>query len=332
MTIEDSATRRPSIERHLRDVIRPAIYPDRTPLRVDAHHVRGEPVSFAEATQQAFSPFAVGEPWGGQWDTSWFRLTGRVPESWTGREVTALVTLGGGAGMIGFSAEGQVWSAAGVPLHGLHFKHREHVVSARAVGGDHVEFYVEAAANPIPPWELADWPLLMPDYDGSPLFALEQAELATADRQVEALFFDVRLLLQMAQFIPDRSEAILAALTDVATLLDADDVSSTAAAARAALAARVEGAVHFGAHGHRRRARPHRLGLALADPRDAAQVRPHVLEPAAADGGVRGTPLRLQPGPAVPVDQRRLPGPVRADQGARRRGALGAGRRHVGRG
>ena len=38
----------------------------------------------------------------------------------------------------------------------------------QAEGGEPVEFFVEAAANPIPPWHLADWPLLLPDYAGAP--------------------------------------------------------------------------------------------------------------------------------------------------------------------
>ena len=39
----------------------------------------GEPVSFAAAVDQDYRPFAVGDPWGPAWATTWFRLTGAVP-------------------------------------------------------------------------------------------------------------------------------------------------------------------------------------------------------------------------------------------------------------
>ncbi len=40
------------------------------------------------------------------------------------------------------------------PVQGLHHRHRELVLTTEAGGGEPVEFFVEAAANPIPPWHL----------------------------------------------------------------------------------------------------------------------------------------------------------------------------------
>ena len=51
-----------------------------------------------------------------------------VPPTWQGSEVVALVDLGG-AGMVGFTAEGLVWDGD-QPRQGLHLKHREYVVGA----------------------------------------------------------------------------------------------------------------------------------------------------------------------------------------------------------
>ncbi len=56
---------------------------------------------------------------------------------------------------------------------------------------------IEAAANPIPPWETTPWPLLMPDVDGPPIYRMGQAELAIVRRDVEALYFDLLVLLQL---------------------------------------------------------------------------------------------------------------------------------------
>ncbi len=228
-----------SLRQLLQTVLRPAIYPQRADLDVAAHHLHGEPIPAAEAIGRSFAPFAVGEAWGGRWDTTWFRLRGSVPGGWAGAEVVALVHLGGDQ-MVGFTAEGQIWDAAGRPVQGLHHRHRELVVAGVAQGGEPVEFFVEAAANPIPPWTLADWPALRADYDGAPLYRLDTTALAVVDRDVEALFLDLRVLSELAtlhRFRGDDESAdrVDRALAAAAGLVDADDVAGSVPAARAAL-------------------------------------------------------------------------------------------------
>ena len=99
------------------DVVRPAVYPLRLPLTVEAFHVRGEPIPVTEALAATYEPFVVGGPWGAMWSTTWFRFTARRPDAWAGRETAALIHLGGDD-MVGFSAEGLVWDAGGRPLQG----------------------------------------------------------------------------------------------------------------------------------------------------------------------------------------------------------------------
>ena len=175
---------------------------------MSAHHLHGEPIPAIEAVQRPFTPFEVGDAWGGAWDTTWFRFRGSIPDSWAGAEVVALIHLGGDQ-MVGFTAEGQIWDTGLRPVQGLHHRHREFVLTPEAQGDEPVEFFVEAAANPIPPWHLADWPLLLPDYSGAPLYTLETAELAVVDRSVEGLFLDMRILVELAALDPDRSEEIM---------------------------------------------------------------------------------------------------------------------------
>ena len=81
--------------------------------------------------------------------------------------------------------------------------------SPTPTGGEPVEFFVEAAANPIPPWLLADWPLLLPDYSGPPLYVLETAELAVADRSVEGLWLDMQIPAELVALDAERSEEIV---------------------------------------------------------------------------------------------------------------------------
>jgi alpha-mannosidase len=234
--LENSATVKSHIERVLHGTVRPGIYPLRAPLEVGAHHVHGEPIRPAEAYQRRFEPFAVGQAWGARWDTTWFRLRGTIPSDWAGAEVVALVNLGG-SGMVGFTAEGQIWDGE-VPVQGLHQEHREHVLARSARGGEAVELSIEAAANPIPPWHLSDWPPLLPDPGGAPLYVLAQAEMAVVDREVEALWLDLRILLQLLGQVRDhpRHDHVLRALADAANAIDRGNVAETAKQARSLLA------------------------------------------------------------------------------------------------
>ena len=224
-----------SLRRFLKTVIRPAIYGRRTPLEVSAHHLHGEPIPAIEAVGRPFTPFDVGDAWGGTWDTTWFRFRGSIPNSWAGAEVVALIHLGGDQ-MVGFTAEGQIWDTGLRPVQGLHHQHREFVLTPEAQGEQPIEFFVEAAANPIPPWHLADWPLLPPDYSGAPLYTLGTAELAVPDRSVEGLFLDMRILVELAALDPDRSAQIMTALDKAMSVIDPENVSGWVAPARDVLA------------------------------------------------------------------------------------------------
>jgi alpha-mannosidase len=232
----------------VRDVVRPAIYGPKTMLGVEAHHVHGEPISPVEAQRLPFEPFAVGQAWGGMWDTTWFRLRGTVPTDWAGREVVALINLGGG-GVVGFTAEGQIWNGDR-PVQGLHLEHREYLLSRSANPHQPIELFVEAAANPIPPWRLTDWPLLMPDPGGAPLYIFRQADLAVVDRNVEALWFDLRTLTQLLDHVPTqpRNNRILRAVVDATNAIDRRDVARTALDARALLAPVLAARTNTGGH------------------------------------------------------------------------------------
>jgi alpha-mannosidase len=216
-----------------REVVAPAVYPERAALEVEARHLPGEPLPPAEAVAGPFEPFAVGDRWGGMWGTTWFRFRAAVPVGWEGREVVALIHLGG-ARQVGFSAEGLIWTPGLEPVQGLHHEHRELVITPSARLGQDVDFFVEAAANPIPRWHVKDWPRLDPDYAGTPLYALEQAELATVDRGIEALGLDLDVVIQMAEWLEDRRDEALSALDEAVAVVAAGG-SAACAQARQAL-------------------------------------------------------------------------------------------------
>ena len=205
-------------------------------VSISAHHVGGEPIGFAEAVRGRFEDFGVGQAWGPAWDTTWFRVRGQVPTEWTGRSVVLVVRLGGGGGT-GFTAEGMVWRD-GEPMQGISPNHDEIVVNAAAEGGESFELFIEAAANPRVDSRSFPPPMHMPDYGGRPTLVLEACHLAVANREVEALWEDWSLLLEMVEQLPAeeaRAAQILHALDRAGRALDQSDVVGSAGRARAEL-------------------------------------------------------------------------------------------------
>jgi alpha-mannosidase len=109
-------------------------------LEISAFSVRGEPIPYEEAIRGDFRPFRAGDPWGPPWSTTWFHVTGHVPEGWAGKKVVALFDLGFD-GPTGFTCEALAWKD-GRPWRGVDPNHRW-----LPVNGPAVDFYLEAAAN-----------------------------------------------------------------------------------------------------------------------------------------------------------------------------------------
>ncbi|MET7367461.1 glycoside hydrolase family 38 C-terminal domain-containing protein [Streptomyces sp. NPDC005566] len=229
------------LERALHQFVRPAQYAARIPLALSAWHAPGEPVPVADALDQAYKPFATGTAWGKPWSTTWFRLTGSVPEEWTGRRVEVVVDPGFSGQAPGFQAEGMLYGTDGVPLKGIHPRNRHLTIAAAAKGGEPVALLLEAAANPavlergFEPTPLGDV-LTAGDH---PLYTFASADLAVLDEDVWHLVLDIEVLSELMGELPaDRSRRheILRALERMLDALDLHDVAGTAAAARKELA------------------------------------------------------------------------------------------------
>ena len=76
---DDSALVELRISRFVRERLRPAINRVTTPLTIEAWDAPGEPVPFADAVGQDFTPFGTGRRWGRPWGTTWLHVTGTVP-------------------------------------------------------------------------------------------------------------------------------------------------------------------------------------------------------------------------------------------------------------
>ncbi|MFI5759173.1 alpha-mannosidase [Streptomyces sp. NPDC051569] len=227
--------------------LRPALYTERLPLDVAAWQLPGEPVPVGVALRADYTPFVVGDAWGGPWSTTWFRVRADIPRRWAGRRVEAVFDLGSGP------AEGLVHDADGTPLQGLHPHNRSVPVSAAARGGEPVRLLVEAAA--LPPTDGRSGtgaPCGDPVAGGGEsLHRLLRADLAVRDEDVWHLIHDMDaldgLMLALPRELPRRYE-ILRALERAVDAVDPRDVPGTAAHAREILAPVLARRAHGSAH------------------------------------------------------------------------------------
>ncbi|HTJ71507.1 MAG TPA: glycoside hydrolase family 38 C-terminal domain-containing protein [Actinospica sp.] len=241
------------LDRALRERIRPAVYAAATPFELTAWHVPGEPVPVADALAAEYVPFRVGERWGAPWATTWFRVSGTVPEEWAGRRVEAVFDLGFVGDWPGGQAEALVYDADGHPLKGVAPRNQYVPIANPAAGGEQVNLLVEAAANPdilangFIPTPMSDR-TTAPD---EPIYRFARAELAVLDETVWHLVLDIEVLNELMRELPTtepRRHEILRALESMLDTLDLLDVAGTAAAARAELADVLAKPAHASAH------------------------------------------------------------------------------------
>ncbi len=230
------------LARVLAERIRPAVHTALTDLSVEAWHVQGEPVPFERALAGEYSPFRVGDPWGPPWGTSWFHLTGSIPQSASGRCVEALVDLGWVHHSPGFQAEGLVYRPDGTVVKGLNPLNGWIPLVDPAVGGERIDLYVEAAANPM----IQQPNLFRPTALGEnatagtqPIYRLARADLAVLNTGVWELISDLEvvdgLMRSLPMADPRRFELLYAAERSLDRVV-LSDVAGSASAARAELA------------------------------------------------------------------------------------------------
>jgi alpha-mannosidase len=242
------------LKRVLDERIRPAVYGASVPLTVEVWHAPGEPVAVAEGLAADYAPVSVGTLWGAPWGTSWFRVSGVVPENWAGRTVEAVLDLGFDENMPGFQCEGLVYRPDGAPVKGLNPRNQWVRIGSPVAGGEEVDLRIEAASNPVvldyqpfQPTELGD-----KETAGSePQYKLERMDLAVFDETVWHLVIDLEVLGELMHELPAdgaRRYEILRAVDRALDAVDLQDVAGTAAAARERLAEVLAVPAHPSAH------------------------------------------------------------------------------------
>ncbi|MDQ0809177.1 alpha-mannosidase [Streptomyces sp. B3I7] len=226
------------LKRVLEERIRPAVYPESVPLEVAVWHAPGEPVPVAEGLAAEPVPIEVGARWGAPWGTSWFRVTGTVPEAWAGRTVEALLDLGFDENMPGFQCEGLVYRPDGTPVKGLNPRNQWVRIGAPVAGGEEVRLHVEAASNPV----ILDYHPFLPTRLGDketagsePQYTLTRMDLAVFDETVWQLVLDLEVLGELMAELPVESARrwdLLRAVERALDAVDLQDVNGTAGRAR----------------------------------------------------------------------------------------------------
>ncbi|GHC88833.1 alpha-mannosidase [Streptomyces flavofungini] len=230
------------LKRVLDERIRPAVYPHSVPLDIAVWNAPDEPVPVAEGLAATPEPTRAGARWGKPWGTSWFRVTGTVPQEWAGKTVEAVLDLGFDENMPGFQCEGLVYRPDGTPVKGLNPRNQWVRVATPAEGGEKVHLHIEAASNPV----ILDYHPFLPtqlgdkETAGSELqYRLERMDLAVFDETVWQLVIDLEVLGELMQELPEdsgRRFEILRAVDRALDAVDLQDVNGSAAAARAELA------------------------------------------------------------------------------------------------
>ncbi|MGI8881105.1 MAG: alpha-mannosidase [Jatrophihabitans sp.] len=243
--------------------IEDAVYSDPAPVELARWDAPGEPVPVAEGLTAQYTPTQVGDRWGPPWGTAWFRARGTVPQSFAGRAVELRLDLGFDVLRTGFQVEGLVYLPDGSPVKALNPRTQWVRVGDDVGGGETVELYVEAAANPLllggGGYDFRPSPLGDRETAGTePMYRVERAELAVFESEVWELHQDLEVLGQLAAELsvddPRRWE-ILRAVDRALDQLDVGAIAATTAATRAqlthALAAPARASAHrLSAVGH----------------------------------------------------------------------------------
>jgi alpha-mannosidase len=204
------------------------IYTDRAPVRLKVWRAPGR-VTYAEAMRGKYRPAKIGENFGPQWATHWFKVAFTIPREWRGREVHFLWDS---------HSEACIWSK-GVPMQGLSGTgvanyekpprpvRQHYLLTRKARGGERFSFEVETACNHFGGVG-----------DAFPCMGnLTRAEIAVFDREAWDLLWDYFVVQDMAEHVPrpsTRGAQALWTANEMNNVLNLEDRSTWPAARRLA--------------------------------------------------------------------------------------------------
>lgn len=194
------------------DLIRERIYVPLAELTVTAW-VTPEPVSYEERTSGRRTALKTGDKWGDLWDCAWFHFAGSVPAGAAGKKIVLLIDINGELCLVdreGTPSQGltNVNSEFDFTL-GLPGKRVVHL-SACADGSETVDLWGDAGCND-----------LFGKYRSG---TLKEAVIAVCRESFRQLYYDMEVLLELAEQLPAasaRRTQVLQALYEVSRLMAA---------------------------------------------------------------------------------------------------------------
>ncbi|MGQ9541471.1 MAG: alpha-mannosidase [Armatimonadota bacterium] len=201
------------VERFIRNELQPRVWEQQIPMQASVHRPNDK-FPPEEAPQKEYTPVQPGYTWGPVWSDAWFRFTAVIPPEWRGKTVCALLDCG---------AEAVVW-VGNDPRQGIDENHREYLVTEFAQGGEEVTLYVQATG--MNPHVSVDAKPIEPPPNP---FTFRYANLAVWNREITALYFDMRVALEVLKELPanePRRMQLLYALNEAVNAFDPADPST----------------------------------------------------------------------------------------------------------
>jgi alpha-mannosidase len=203
-------------------------YSHALPVQLQAFAAPGR-ISYKEAMHGVYQPVHIGDRFEPLWSTHWVKISCELPSAWHGQEVHLLWDS---------NSEACVWHD-GMPLQGLTGSHngwqvdairKEFCLTRSCQGGEFIEVFVEVACNGLFGVENQAHNLRIGE--------LSQAEIAIFNRSAWDLYWDLKVIADMALHLPANTprggQALYAANQMVNTILLDDPATWTAARAIAA--------------------------------------------------------------------------------------------------
>lgn len=198
----------------LQNELRPRLYAERAPLKIE---INENPCpTQAEAEPGPWREVAKGHAYGPAYTTFWFRLSGQVPAEFRGKPVAVVAEVGG---------ERTVWKDNS-PWCGVDVEHSDFgwlegsamSGSALAEGGEQVEYYVQAyTRNSETTVHGKEAPR------SATTEVVDKAELVVMDPETRDLYYDVDFVSNLLGAIEETDPAhltLLRALNEVCNVYD----------------------------------------------------------------------------------------------------------------
>ncbi|KAJ3596833.1 hypothetical protein NHX12_003233 [Muraenolepis orangiensis] len=194
--------------------LRGRLYGNSYPLESLTSFVSSKRIPFAEAASQNFTPYEIGDTFGPTWCTCWFKVTLRIPESWSGKEVHLLWESDG---------EAMVWRDE-QPVQGLtkEGEKTSYILSECLKDEDphSVTLYVEMACNGL---FGAGQGSMIAAPDPNRKYSVQKAELVVLNRDVQETLTDFEMLVDIVKHLGDGEQRGYQALFTVNEMVNLCD-------------------------------------------------------------------------------------------------------------